>query len=70
MRAVRREQGLEEEEESRELSTVEDAVAVVVVDEEAFFVCESITNEDPPDAHQAKHRPKPRIGECVASVHP
>ena len=37
--------------------------------EEAVFTHESITKEDPPNAHQAQHRPKPRFGECVASVH-
>ena len=27
-------------------------------------------NEDPPNAQQAQHRPKPWSDECVASVHP
>ena len=37
-------------------------------EEESVFTRESITNEDPPNAHQAQHRPKPRVDECVASV--
>ena len=39
-------------------------------EEEAVFARESITSEDPPNAHQAQHRPKPRLDKCVASVHP
>ena len=38
--------------------------------EEAVVACESITNENPPNDHQAQHRLKARIEECVASVHP
>ena len=37
-------------------------------EEEAVFTRESITNEDPPNAQKAQHRPNPRFDECVASV--
>ena len=33
------------------------------------FIRISITKEDPPNAHQAQRRPKPRFDECVAAVH-
>ena len=29
--------------------------------DEAAFIRDAITNEDPPNAHQAQHRPKPRV---------
>ena len=29
--------------------------------EEAAFICDSITKEDPTNAHRAQHRPKPRV---------
>jgi hypothetical protein len=29
--------------------------------EEAVFTRESIAQEDPPNAHQTQHRPKPRL---------
>ena len=32
-------------------------------EEEAVFTRESITNEDPLNAQQAQHRPKPRAGD-------
>ena len=38
-------------------------------EEETVLIGDLITNEDPPKAHQAQHRPKPRFDECVASVH-
>ena len=37
---------------------------------EAVFTRESITKEDPPNAHQGQHRPKPQFYEHAASVHP
>ena len=30
-------------------------------EEEAVVIRDSITNEDPPNAHQAQRRPKPRV---------
>ena len=30
-------------------------------EEEAVFISVVNTNEDPPNAHQAQHRPKPRV---------
>ena len=30
-------------------------------EEEDVFIRDSITNEDPPNAYQAQHRPKPRM---------
>ena len=39
----------------------EEEVVVVVVEEKAVFIRDSITNEDLPNAHQAQHRPKPRV---------
>ena len=51
---------------TREPSTAK----VVVVEVEADFCRDSITNEDPPNANQTQHRPKPWFDECVASVHP
>ena len=37
---------------------------VVEEEEEAASTHESITNEDPPNAQQAQHRPKPRGAGC------
>ena len=36
----------------------------------AVFIRDSIIKEDLPNAREALHRPKPRLDECVASVHP
>ena len=38
--------------------------------EEAVFTRESITKEDPPNAHQVHHRPNPRFDErvCLSSA--
>ena len=43
-------------------------------EEEAVFIRESITNEDPPNTHQvsgaAPTKTMVRLSECIASVHP
>ena len=39
-------------------------------EEEVVCIRDSITKEDPSNAYQVQHRPKPRFDECVASVHP
>ena len=41
-------------------------VVVVVVVEEAAFIRDSVTNEDPPNAHQAQHRPVQATGAMSA----
>ena len=40
-----------------------------VEEEEAGVSRESIKKQDPPNAHQAQHRPKTRFDECTSSTH-
>jgi len=39
-------------------------------EEEAVLICESMTKEHQPNAHQAQHRPKPRFDESLALCYP
>ena len=37
-------------------------------EEEAVFISVVNTNEDPPNEHQAQHRPNPRFGNCTPNL--
>ena len=47
-----------------------DSVCVSWEEVDPVFTRESITEEDPPNVHQAQHKPTLRFEECVAQYVP